>query len=845
MRGVKKNTKKIIAGFFVLTLILQGVFTATGSVLADEVDDGLYTNGIVGNDPINDTVQSNTQAAGAAVTQPTADQRETGSGLCSGVNIFCYLKMAVVWILLQVRNLIYIGIASPAAAGFAWVVDPANISGPTGILNIPAVYSLWQFIRDFFNLFFILILLFSAFATIFQVDSFNIRNIYKSVLLVALLINFSFPITRLLIDVANVPMYYFINDVIGNGTGKGGMIAMNNLLGKAGIAAGTQTVEGENNNIVPILMSIIFAFLFAISLVVLSVMLIVRLIALTLLLIFSPIGFASSLLPGLGSYGREWWSSFWKYAFFGPVAALMLVVSLKFLEASGGAFASMREASTNVSVNESGATSIAQMIFFTFPIILIWATIGIANKFSIAGAATVTGMGYSVANWTRKKIQGAALGTAKLAGRKVEKQLVKNKYTRMFSPTAVTAAWKARSEEQKHKDEAPVKQAAAAMQDTINRRMSKVIRNPLKWGSDKSVDHTENTFAESQRQAHEQEKHITEVNDSGDHVINESMHALNNKQLDTFNGALLALAKNNDLNDWVMRVGQEDQYKNLKDEKGNSVIDQLYERDDDGNVLKDAKGKVVVSSKNARILLAQTLRDAGEKDEELLAKRVMAISDRATASGNFAFGGLTKYDEKLNGGHGGFRLAEVREREVDDLDDKGRVQYDSEGKRKTKKIVVDEQAEWAAGKFRNLESQKRQTMLHPDSVFTRTSDGFGDINGEVAKAIFKTFTYADATQVERSRDDLKEAVYQGFQKGLPEFMTLYNDKNNVNFRSYVDAVRNLKEGRKKEADIPSGAASDQSTRSVKSSPKPTKEDVAKQAAKEFQDLEDKKNATTP
>jgi hypothetical protein len=649
--------------------------------------------------------------------------------------------------------------------------------------------SLWQFIRDFFNLFFIFILLFSAFATIFQVDSFNIRNIFKNILLTALLINFSFPITRFLIDVANVPMYYFINDVIGAGGGQGAVIAMNNLLGFSGTAAAALTTD-----YIPTFAAIIFAFLFGISLAVLSVMLIVRLIALTILLVFSPIGFAGSLLPGFNKYGQEWWSKFWNYAFFGPAAALMLVVSLKFLEATQTAnvWRSVDQVSTNASVSASGSTLITNVIFYTIPIILIWATIGLANKFAIAGSAAVVGMGYGAAHWARKKVQGAAIGTAKLGGRKIEKRLASNKYTRFLSPTAVTTAWKARAEEQKHKDEAPVKQAAAAMQDTINRRMSKVFRSPRKYGSEKSVEHTENTFAESQRQAHEAEKHITEVSDSSDHVVNESMHALNNKKVDELNGALLALAKNNDLNDWVLRVGQEARYKDLKDKDGNSVVDQLYQRDKDGNILKDSEGKVVVSSKNARILLAQTLRDAGEKDEELLAKRVMAISDRATASGNFAFGGLTKYDKTLNGGHGGFRLAEVRPREVDDLDKEGHVQYDSEGKRKTKRIMVDEQAEWAEGKFKNLESQKRQTTLHPDSMFTRTEDGFGDINGEVAKAIAGTFTGADVAQVERSRDDLKEAIHKAFMNKSEQFMKLYND--NSIFKQYVNSVVMIKRG---------------------------------------------------
>ncbi|MFZ1654791.1 MAG: hypothetical protein WAT84_03105, partial [Candidatus Moraniibacteriota bacterium] len=137
---------------------------------------------------------------------------------------------------------------------------------------------------------------------------------------------------------------------------------------------------------------------------------------LVLLLVFSPIGFASALLPGFNKYGQEWWSKFWSYALFGPAAALMLVVSLKFLEAASrtsAVWTSVNQVTTNLTVDGSGATMMSNIIFFTIPIILLWATIGLANKFAIAGAATVVGLGYGAAHWTRKKVQNGAMWATK------------------------------------------------------------------------------------------------------------------------------------------------------------------------------------------------------------------------------------------------------------------------------------------------------------------------------------------------------------------------------------------------------------------------------------------------
>ncbi len=399
MRGVGKNRQKIFASLFLSILVLQGIFGCVTSVYAQ-------------NGEVSDTTSA--AISGAVTTDGVKQGQGIAWGDTSGIvgGILDSLKDFSLWVLNLVKKAIILIIGSPAAALFVWVVNPANVSGPTGVLNFPAVYTLWQFIRDFFNLFFIFILLFSAFATIFQVDSFNIRNIFKNVLLAALLINFSFPITRFLIDVANVPMYYFINDVIGAGGGQGAVTAMNNLLGFSGMSGAALT-----NGYIDTFAGIIFAFLFSVSLAVLSVMLIVRLVALTLLLIFSPIGFASALVPGLSKYGQEWWSKFWSYALFGPAAALMLVVSLKFLEATQAAnvWRSVNEVSTNASVSGEGSTLITNVIFSTIPVILLWATIGLANKFSVAGAATVVGMGYGAAHWTRKKVQNGAMWATKKA----------------------------------------------------------------------------------------------------------------------------------------------------------------------------------------------------------------------------------------------------------------------------------------------------------------------------------------------------------------------------------------------------------------------------------------------
>lgn len=411
---IKRRTYKLTFLFFVGLFVFQGLFVFFQTASADS-----WASTPEGRTPVNTSVQSSQDPTaqtngGSATGQASSTDEGCGwTGLlrspisCAAKGILVGLRDMAGWL------------ATGAASLFVWVVDPANITGPTGMLNKVSVYNLWKFIRDFFNLFFILILLFSAFATIFQIESFSIRKIFFNILLAALIINFSFPITRLLIDMTNVPMYYFLNIAV-EGTSSGALKITESFLGASGI---TSVFMGDSQ-FPQLVMNVIFIFLFAISLLVLAVLMLIRVIALVLLVIFSPVGFAASLLPGTEKLGRDWWNYFWKYAFFGPSAALMLMVSVRFMNEIGkdGTFSSMIATGTGMSAGSFQSSAIAQITFLTIPIILIWTAIGMANSASIAGAGKVTGWGYGAARkvggWTRKGAKWAVINNP--AGRTVK-----------------------------------------------------------------------------------------------------------------------------------------------------------------------------------------------------------------------------------------------------------------------------------------------------------------------------------------------------------------------------------------------------------------------------------------
>ncbi len=289
---------------------------------------------------------------------------------------------------------------SVAITIFEWAINPNYISGDGGLLNRPGVYDLWKFIRDFFNLFFILTLLYTAFTIVFQVAK-DYKKTLLSLVLAALFVNFSFPITRVIIDVTNVPMYYFVNQMGANGSGK-------DLLGTFLSASQMKQILVPNSlsstSMSSLLMATVFLFLFTITLLVLAILLVVRLVALIVLLIFSSVGFAASVIPGMQKFSGQWWDNLARYALFGPASMLMLLVATRF-------FAEINQGDVIVQFWQTAATNstpdsagiISAMAMFSVPIIMMWFAIGLSSSMSIAGAGVVVGQAEKFSKWAGKK----------------------------------------------------------------------------------------------------------------------------------------------------------------------------------------------------------------------------------------------------------------------------------------------------------------------------------------------------------------------------------------------------------------------------------------------------------
>lgn len=295
-----------------------------------------------------------------------------------------------------------------------YVIDARNY---TNLLNSPAIENSWKIIRDILNLAFILVLLFSAFATIFQVEKYHIKKIILTLIIMALLTNFSFPISRFIIDAANIPMYYIAQVVFGESSGSiGALFGEHSRIGELLKPAHSAT---QSSPFSAFFAAIIFGWIFLITVIALAFMFLIRLVVLTVLVIFSPLGFVASILPSTKNYADDYWQTLFKNAFFGPIMLLVLALSIYILQAFQQD-SLMKDAGNNVSDPES-ASQLALWAFYSIPIVLLWGGMIWSQKLGAVGASIVMNKANDIAKkswggvkpilWTGDKF---ASGTTRL-----------------------------------------------------------------------------------------------------------------------------------------------------------------------------------------------------------------------------------------------------------------------------------------------------------------------------------------------------------------------------------------------------------------------------------------------
>jgi len=262
-----------------------------------------------------------------------------------------------------------------------WIISPDFISLSFTVTNPadprynPFVAIGLSITKGFANMGFILFLVVIALATVLRIEEYKAKKTLTTLIIIALLINFSPVFCGFIIDASNIVMNYFLSGITGL-TGfstflyNAGLSIWNSLITSgfdvwANIAAAMQVV-----------ISIVFNFFAGYIFILFSLLFIMRYIMLWIIVIVSPVAFVSYILPvtkrgqSLLSW-RKWWEQLISWCIIGIIAGFFLYLGftmISMINASPGMFVTQPDLSWG-----GGGLGLANNILpYLIPLVLLW-----------------------------------------------------------------------------------------------------------------------------------------------------------------------------------------------------------------------------------------------------------------------------------------------------------------------------------------------------------------------------------------------------------------------------------------------------------------------------------------
>lgn len=201
----------------------------------------------------------------------------------------------------------------------------------------------WVLVRDIVNMFFIVILLISAFSTIIGYKHFHYKSILPKLLLMAVLVNFSRTLIGLMIDFSQVVMLTFVNAFQSAAGGNFISALKLNQFTKLDPDAPPDTTYALGSLVVASILGVVMLGIALTVIVIMAAFLVFRIVGLWILLILSPIAFFALALPekmgkALTAFTRDFWSRLSTLLIGGPVMAFFLWLALAVVQGSDKPF---------------------------------------------------------------------------------------------------------------------------------------------------------------------------------------------------------------------------------------------------------------------------------------------------------------------------------------------------------------------------------------------------------------------------------------------------------------------------------------------------------------------------
>jgi len=288
------------------------------------------------------------------------------------------------------------------------------------------VDALWINVRDIFNITFIFGLVYIGFKMILNSDDSGTRRALVSLILAALLVNFSLFFTKVIVDFSNILATQIVTGGFGDVVnGKGISDHFMNAMNLTSLWGGDKSVGDVGYGYIfgAAILFIVGTFVFAAG----GIMLIIRYAALNLYMVMSPLMFLGWVFPGLQRVTSDYWKGFLGRAFFAPAYLLLVFFAYSIInqfynsQSAGPNFKTLFNSKGNDIEASFGAT----LAPFILTCIFLIAAVVVASKLSADGASTAMKMGQSLSRRAQRGATrmaggiagGATFGLAARAGR--------------------------------------------------------------------------------------------------------------------------------------------------------------------------------------------------------------------------------------------------------------------------------------------------------------------------------------------------------------------------------------------------------------------------------------------
>ncbi|PJE50407.1 MAG: hypothetical protein COV29_04535 [Candidatus Yanofskybacteria bacterium CG10_big_fil_rev_8_21_14_0_10_36_16] len=280
----------------------------------------------------------------------------------------------------------------------------------------------WTLVRNMVNTFFVIFLIIIAFGTIFDIPRYTYRDLLPRFLIAALLVNFSITIAGYVINISNGLAQIMLNQIEGGATTLSQLLAEgakiqstipNNEFSIWNFKALAQFLTGNAMQLaLDGISTFVFLIGFLFALIVVMIFIIMRIPVLWILIIFSPVAFASYILPNTRRIWSSWWQHLINWSFFLPVYMFILVLTAGFI-VNKSALSLPQNSSTTGFLLGAGSTLDTLLYFLLTNFMIVgglWASFKVSSSFG-KGVNSAFSRAQSIAVGAGRRIPIIGTGT--------------------------------------------------------------------------------------------------------------------------------------------------------------------------------------------------------------------------------------------------------------------------------------------------------------------------------------------------------------------------------------------------------------------------------------------------